>query len=44
MRHVALENMDRETNAIRRGENYDEIAPRSGLMREHKDELPADWF
>ena len=34
---------DRKTNTVRRGENFDEIAPIVTLMREHEMELPADW-
>jgi hypothetical protein len=34
---------DRETQAIRRGPRYDEIAPLVELMIAHEDELPADW-
>ena len=34
---------DRETGAITHGPNYDEVAPLVELMRNHPDELPADW-
>jgi hypothetical protein len=34
-------NLDTET--IRRGPNFDEIAPLLTLMVNHADELPADW-
>ncbi|UPV77101.1 helix-turn-helix domain-containing protein (plasmid) [Halorussus limi] len=34
---------DRETGAITRGPNFDEVAPLVKLMRNHPDELPADW-
>ncbi|WP_158058715.1 DUF7344 domain-containing protein [Halorussus halophilus] len=34
---------NRETNYIRRGPRYDEIAPLVELLRTHEGELPADW-
>ena len=34
---------DQEEDAIRRGPNFDEIAPLIELMNEHRDELPAGW-
>ena len=34
---------DRETNAVRRGPKYDEIAPLVELMIAHEDELPEGW-
>ena len=35
---------DRDTNAIRKGANFDEIRPLLELMRDHTDELPDDWI
>ncbi|WP_433633302.1 DUF7344 domain-containing protein [Halomicrococcus sp. NG-SE-24] len=32
-----------DTETIRRGSNFDEIAPLLQLMADHEDELPADW-
>ena len=32
-----------ETHTIRRGPNFDDIAPLLKLMKDHADELPADW-
>lgn len=32
-----------ETQTIRRGSNFDDIAPLLKLMDDHADELPADW-
>ena len=34
---------DRDTNTVRRGPKYDEIAPLVELMIAHEDELPAGW-
>jgi hypothetical protein len=34
---------DRETSTIRRGEDYDEVAPVIRVLKDHEDELPADW-
>lgn len=34
---------DRETDTIRRGSRFDEIAPLISLMTEHQDELPEGW-
>lgn len=34
---------DRDANSIRRGPNYDAIAPLLRLMRDHADELPGGW-
>jgi hypothetical protein len=34
---------DEHTQTIRRGPNFEEIAPLLRLMTEHQDELPADW-
>lgn len=34
---------DRETDVIRRGPRFNEIAPLVSLMQKHADELPADW-
>lgn len=35
---------DREADEIRRGENFDQIAPLLKLMDDHSDELPDDWL
>jgi hypothetical protein len=32
-----------EAQTIRRGPNFDDIAPLLKLMDDHADELPADW-
>jgi len=32
-----------ETQTIRRGPNFEDIAPLLKLMDDHADELPADW-
>ena len=32
-----------ETQTIRRGPNFDDIAPLLKLIGDHADELPADW-
>ena len=32
-----------EAQTIRRGSNFDDIAPLLKLMDDHADELPADW-
>ncbi|WP_254538660.1 DUF7344 domain-containing protein [Halomarina litorea] len=34
---------DPDTQTIRRGPNFDDIAPLLRLMEEHHDELPDDW-
>ncbi len=34
---------DPDTETIRRGPNFEEIAPLLELMDEHEDELPANW-
>lgn len=34
---------DREANAVRRGSNFDELAPVLRLLDNHQDELPAKW-
>ena len=34
---------DKDTNTIRRGPNFDEIAPVLRLMADHEDTLPAGW-
>ncbi|MFC4438841.1 MULTISPECIES: helix-turn-helix domain-containing protein [Natrialbaceae] len=35
---------DRETNEVRKGPRFDEIRALLQLMRDHTDELPADWL
>lgn len=35
---------DADTQTIRRGPNFDEIAPLLQLMADHEDELPAAWL
>jgi len=32
-----------DTHTVRRGPNFDDIAPLLRLMHEHRDELPAGW-
>jgi hypothetical protein len=34
---------DRDTKTIRRGPNFEEVAPLLRLMTEHEDELPKGW-
>ena len=34
---------DKDTHTIRRGPNFDEIAPFLRLMADHEDKLPARW-
>lgn len=34
---------DRETDTIRHGPNYDDVASIDSLLREHADDLPIDW-
>lgn len=34
---------DADTQTIRRGPNFDEIAPLLQLMADHEDELPTGW-
>lgn len=34
---------DPETETIRRGPNFEDIAPLVRLLVEHEDELPGDW-
>jgi hypothetical protein len=34
---------DEETRTIRKGSDFEEIAPLLRLMTDHQDELPADW-
>lgn len=34
---------NRDTETIRRGPNFDDIAPLLKLMDDHQDELPDDW-
>lgn len=34
---------NKDTHTIRRGPNFDEIAPLLRLMAEHEDKLPAGW-
>jgi len=34
---------DKDTHTIRRGPNFDEIAPLLRLMTDHQDELPDGW-
>lgn len=34
---------DRDGETVRRGPNFEEIAPLIDLMVDHEDELPADW-
>lgn len=34
---------DEDTQTIRRGPNFDEIAPLLRLMHDHQDELPDGW-
>lgn len=34
---------DRDTFIVRRGSNFDEIAPLLRLLTEHQDELPGGW-
>jgi len=35
---------DRDSNSVRKGPRFDEIQPLLELMRDHADELPADWL
>ena len=35
---------DREANAVRRGANYEEIAPLVRLLQNHGAELPSGWL
>jgi hypothetical protein len=35
---------DREAGQIRKGPNWDEIAPLLQLIQDHHDELPAGWL
>jgi hypothetical protein len=35
---------DRETNEIRKGANWDDIAPLLELIENHRDELPPGWL
>ena len=35
---------DRETNEIKKGPNWDDIAPLLELIETHRDELPAGWL
>jgi Ser-tRNA(Ala) deacylase AlaX len=34
---------DEDTHTIRRGQNFEEIAPLLRLMDDHQDELPEGW-
>ncbi|WP_458209880.1 DUF7344 domain-containing protein [Haladaptatus sp. NG-SE-30] len=35
---------NRDTNAVRKGPQFDEIRPLLELMQNHADELPDDWL
>jgi hypothetical protein len=51
LRHIHLPKLDdrgyiewnQDTETIRRGPNFDDIAPLLQLMDDHEDELPNDW-
>jgi predicted transcriptional regulator len=44
LEEAGLIEWDRDTNAVRKGTNFDEIRPLLELIRDHADELPDEWI